>query len=464
MFRRRKKKQDITELPVAAGAENYRPGLFYFAGARAGLGSAWIGPKYWNGTRWRSDLLEVIAQIRAVVRANANLPAGLQAAAREHRRQLHHWTQRRIGLFFRAFWIPIVLLFIFLGMIANGNFQEATPVGYLFLFAGIFSVGYGVMSFYYAGTVEAVLLKLRDDLESGRQLSDSMRRMHRFFPPITADLVETGERTGQLAATLDDVSDELLDSARHRAGLGKFTIYFAFVAFIQFLLISFIAVKVFPVFVEISQEYGADAPWATEIFRSIQDLVVQTGPRELLYILIGIVGMIWLVRRIIRQLFTRPRAGFWFHIPFVAGLVRAQNLRAVGRLLAALLRAGMPLPEALHRVAQCHLSPAYRRALERVATQVENGTAFAEALQPEKRLFPEGCRALVQLGEHAGQLPEALEQSAGHYQRRHELAQYYGRALLVPLGVLLLGSVNLFVAMSAYELLTTLAVSIMEDL
>ncbi len=481
MFRR-KQQIKIEETPVAAGPESYRPGLFYFTTARAGADKAWAGPKYLNNTRWRSDLIEVIGQIQAVVETNANLAGGLEAAAREHRRQLRDWTQRRIGLLFRVGFIPGILIFLFLFVVATGGVRGAEALGYSALIATMIFTGYGIIAFYNAGTVEAVLLKLRDDLESGRQLSEAMRRMDRFFPPVTADLVAMGEQTGQLGKTLGELNGSVLNYVRHNQGLGRQGLYFLCISAAQLGIIIFISIKVFPVFVEILSEYGAPLPASAAATIGLADFVVErmtlsphdgfkTGAEARLrqlqfYTLLFAFAFAgwWLLRGGARRIRTAPRAGMWLYVPILKNFVRNQNLASIGQLMAALLRSGMPLPEALDRVARCKISGAYRGALVRTRTRIENGECVGDAFAPETRCFPPGFQAFVRLGERSGLLAEAFSRTADQYRQRHETSMHYLRSLVTPIGIMVLGSVNLLVCMAAFDMIIAISSSIMEDM
>lgn len=80
--------------------------------------------------------------------------------------------------------------------------------------------------------------------------------------------------------------------------------------------------------------------------------------------------------------------------------------------LAALVRAGVPLAEALEGMAEDAPSPALARALTLVRARVREGAGLADALATCPRLFPPLARELVRAGEASGALDAVLARLA----------------------------------------------------
>lgn len=102
------------------------------------------------------------------------------------------------------------------------------------------------------------------------------------------------------------------------------------------------------------------------------------------------------------------------------------------RQLATLVRAALPLEEALLAVSQQSERPAVQRVLATVRAGVVEGRSLAAALGAFPRVFPEIYRATVAAGEQSGRLDVVLERLADYTESRDQLRQRVQGALLYP--------------------------------
>jgi general secretion pathway protein F len=113
--------------------------------------------------------------------------------------------------------------------------------------------------------------------------------------------------------------------------------------------------------------------------------------------------------------------------------IGARDLALLTRQLATLVRAALPLEEALQAVAQQTERPATRKVLAAVRARVMEGDTLAAALGSFPRVFPEIYRATVGAGEQSGRLDTVLERLADYTERRDQLRQRVLGALLYPI-------------------------------
>ena len=119
------------------------------------------------------------------------------------------------------------------------------------------------------------------------------------------------------------------------------------------------------------------------------------------------------------------------------------DLALLTRQLATLLSAGLPLDEALAAAAEQMENQTLQLSLERVRTQVQQGTALHEALAAEKK-FPELCVSMVAVGETSGNLDQIMEQLADYFDDAALVAQRIRSALTYPILMAIIGSAVLF--------------------
>ncbi|HEY8521198.1 MAG TPA: type II secretion system inner membrane protein GspF [Gammaproteobacteria bacterium] len=125
------------------------------------------------------------------------------------------------------------------------------------------------------------------------------------------------------------------------------------------------------------------------------------------------------------------------------------DLALLTRQLATLVRAGLPLEEALLAVSEHTEKARLKSILLGVRAKVLEGHTLALGLEDFPHAFPPVYRATVAAGEQAGQLDAVLERLAEYTEARHGLRQKISHALVYPV-VLTVLSLGIVVLMLVY--------------
>jgi general secretion pathway protein F len=120
-----------------------------------------------------------------------------------------------------------------------------------------------------------------------------------------------------------------------------------------------------------------------------------------------------------------------------------EDIAALNREIAALVRAGFPLEEGLRQIAREDAGP-WSAIADRLAQATANGKSLAEAIAEQGDALPPAYRAVVEAGLRAGRLPIALEGYADAAARIAELRRLTAQAAIYPLMVFVLACVLLF--------------------
>ncbi|MEY4760457.1 MAG: hypothetical protein RLZZ200_313 [Pseudomonadota bacterium] len=115
------------------------------------------------------------------------------------------------------------------------------------------------------------------------------------------------------------------------------------------------------------------------------------------------------------------------------GGASASDLALVTRQLATLVRAALPLDEALLAVSEQTEKPRMKSILLGVRAKVLEGHPLAAGFAEYPRVFPEIYRATVTAGEHSGHLDKVLERLADYTEGREAMRQKLLGALLYPI-------------------------------
>jgi general secretion pathway protein F len=115
------------------------------------------------------------------------------------------------------------------------------------------------------------------------------------------------------------------------------------------------------------------------------------------------------------------------------GGISGLDLALLTRQLATLVKAGLPLEEALLAVSEHTEKARLKSIVLGVRAKVLEGHSLAVGLEDFPRAFPVVYRATVSAGEQAGQLDTVLQRLAEYTESRHSLRQKILQAMIYPI-------------------------------
>jgi len=134
-------------------------------------------------------------------------------------------------------------------------------------------------------------------------------------------------------------------------------------------------------------------------------------------------------------------------VPMISTVVTYSSTERFTRVLAVLLDAGTPLPEALPTAIDCSNNLVYKKRLNAAMEGVLAGRGFAEPLA-RTELFPTTTIQMVRVGERTGELSTQLNNAAGFYEEELNYAIDKLTAWFEPITIIFIGAVVGFVALA----------------
>ncbi len=124
--------------------------------------------------------------------------------------------------------------------------------------------------------------------------------------------------------------------------------------------------------------------------------------------------------------------------------------------LEQLLRAGVPMVDALSDLGSTIDDPNFRNVVAEILEAIEGGRTFSEALADFPGVFGSVYVSMIRVGEESGRLPDVLKDLAGMLRWQDEMIAYAKRIMVYPLIVLaVVGSVILFLMIYLVPQLTS---------
>jgi general secretion pathway protein F len=136
------------------------------------------------------------------------------------------------------------------------------------------------------------------------------------------------------------------------------------------------------------------------------------------------------------------------NLDFLGGVKKAE-VAAFTRQTATLLKAGIPLAEALGAVFEQVENVRFKAMIGEVRSAVNEGSSLADALGKHKKAFDDLYVSMTRAGEVSGNLDEVLTRLADFMEAGQELKSKVQSAMIYPIIMLLVGSGIMIVLMVA---------------
>jgi len=128
--------------------------------------------------------------------------------------------------------------------------------------------------------------------------------------------------------------------------------------------------------------------------------------------------------------------------------IRLNDRNVFFRQLANLIESGMPITRALSTLVEQTENPKLRKVIEHLRHDVQQGSAFADALERHPKLFTVMICNMIRAGETGGMLESVLWRIVTFGEKEEELRGKAVSAMVYPLFLLFVGSVSVFILLS----------------
>ncbi len=144
--------------------------------------------------------------------------------------------------------------------------------------------------------------------------------------------------------------------------------------------------------------------------------------------------------RATRDVFAMLRGRFGGH-----GKVDLVDLILFSRQMFTLLKAGVPIMQALRGLRESTQNPAFVRVLASISESLDTGLELSTAFKRHPEVFPSLFISMVQVGETTGSLEEVFLQLAGYLEREKDTRDRVKSALRYPIIVIVAMVIALFI-------------------
>ncbi len=263
----------------------------------------------------------------------------------------------------------------------------------------------------------AVFDEVLTGVNSGRTLTDAFMDHKLVIGGLPISMISLGEKTGNLAESLDMLVKNLEELRDNRAKFKRAMRYPIIV--ICAMAIAFVALclLVIPQFKDIFAELGGELPLPTRILIGIEETLSNYGIL-VAFIIAGVI--IFTMNRYKRsEKFKYAFDKNILKVKLIGRIVFLSNITQYATTLSLLLHAGIQLEEGLESSADLLANDYIRSRLLTVNRAIQRGVTLTDALT-ETQYFDPMSIQMVNTGEQSGELDKMLASVAEYYKIKYD--------------------------------------------
>lgn len=289
-----------------------------------------------------------------------------------------------------------------------------------------------------------IIVKLKQDVEKGSSLSETMALYPKVFPYFYCQMVRVGEKAG----ILDDILSDLTEYYRWQSNITKkikSSLYYPLLVLITaFLAIIMLLIKVIPSFVEIFSSFNAGLPLPTRIVIFVSQFI----QNYYLYFLGSIVILIIIAKYYLRKEKGREKFdNLSLSIPYFGKIKKLLIIWRFSKMMSLLIKNGISLLDSLDMMEDIVSNKVVKSLINNVQIEVREGAEFSKALN-RTNFFPLIMIKMTKTGEKAGLLDEMLGEAANYLKDQLERRIKNLVTLIEPVLIIGLAFIVGFIAVS----------------
>ncbi|QQR54750.1 type II secretion system F family protein [Candidatus Peregrinibacteria bacterium] len=302
--------------------------------------------------------------------------------------------------------------------------------------------------------LKVVIRKLALEMEEGKSLSQAMESHPSVFSAADRGMVASGEASGNLNAILNDIAHQSEKSAMIISKVRGAMIYPAAILIIMGLCLFLILTMVVPKLTDLFTSSGKALPTSTNLLLKTSAWAQEYWLAVLLLFLAFMLGLI---------LMHQTKKGRYsidlvlLRLPIFGKLIRELMISRFARMLASLMKAGVPIVRALEIDSNALGNTVYQQRVNFASQDVAQGIPLGENLSGSDFLFPPMVASMVLVGEQTANLSEVCGKIADYYEEEVDNAVASLSKLMEPVILVVMGGMVGFIVAAIMQPIISLS-------
>jgi type IV pilus assembly protein PilC len=293
----------------------------------------------------------------------------------------------------------------------------------------------------------AIISQVRQDVEAGSPLSDSLEKHPVAFDRLYVSMVRAGEIGGVLDVTLERLASQIEKDDSLRRSVKSAMTYPILIGTFALLVMTGMILFIIPMFAKMYNDLGGTLPLLTRIMVGISNVVAGFW----FIIFPGIFLLVIGLRKLKR---SKPGREAWdkakLRMPMgVGAIIQKIVVARFSRTLATLVSSGVPILQAIDITGQTAGNSVVENAMVEVGENIKSGESIARPLQ-RVSVFPPMVTQMIAIGEETGALDTMLHKIADFYEDEVDTAVKSLTSIIEPIMMIVIGGLVGLIVVSMY--------------
>jgi type IV pilus assembly protein PilC len=281
-----------------------------------------------------------------------------------------------------------------------------------------------------------VILQVRAEVEQGTSLSAALAKHPKVFNRLYVSMVRAGEIGGFLDQVLVKVAETFEKEVELRGKIRSAMTYPVVVSIMVIGIVAAMLIFIVPTFASLYDSLGGTLPLPTRMLMGASNVL----RRFFLLVLVAVIVLVFLFRRWKATDQGRYQLDrFKLKVKVFGPLFHKTALSRFSRTLSTLIRAGVPILQALEIVGETVNNMVISRAVRDVQDAVREGESLATPLA-KHATFPAMVVQMMAVGEETGALDIMLSKVADFYDQEVEAAVASLTSMIEPILIAVMGA------------------------
>jgi len=285
-----------------------------------------------------------------------------------------------------------------------------------------------------------------ENLESGRDLSNSLARHPDIFSGLFVNIIHVGEQSGHLEQSFLQIAKHLEKEKINRDRIKAATRYPKIVLAAIVIAVVVINIFVIPAFSSTFSRLGADLPLPTQVLIGSSNFFMNYWGYMIAVLMLMVLGASSYLK-------TKQGRFMWDRLklktPVLGDIILRTTLGRFTHSFAMSLRAGVPLVQALSMVSKTLDNSYIERHIAAMRSGVERGESLTKTATAAGIFTPLVLQMLA-VGEETGNIDEMMDEVAEYYEGEVDYDLNFIGDAIEPILLIIIGGMVLVLALGVF--------------
>ena len=298
-------------------------------------------------------------------------------------------------------------------------------------------------------TLQKIVGDVASDIRGGSSFSRALSKHPQAFSSMYSQAVAAGEQGGNLEVVLRQMADYTERIVVTEKRIKSALTYPVIVVVVAIVVIAIMVTKVFPTFVNLYSQLGAQLPSLMKMLMAFTNWTNHYG----LFVLLGLVIVVAAI-----YIYRRTPAGRYrwdstmLGLPIFGRIIQLSELSRICRTMSLLIKVGLPLPEVLQATNRGITNKAIGESMTRVQQKLIRGEGLSRPMAQESLIVPLMTQ-MVGVGEETGNLENTLATVAESLETESNDKTNSAVAMIQPVITIVLGLVVGLIVLTMFSTL-----------